>query len=213
MYIPLWVIVIGVIVYVFWAKNKKEKPHHEPEVTEATPPLNNKRTSLNPLFSEEEIARKKEIADKWQEYVVQYFDELFNQEKEEVEAHQKSGNDKAAFKPSEKLISIIQKQSMSLLGRNNAMKDYRKMIESNIAIINGEKIEKVERTYWDQMCSIPYDNFDVIYNPDIYLDDKEMKEMYNNNLEHRKKFWKDSWDYVLKKEYVQKEEENEVYTG
>jgi hypothetical protein len=203
MYIPLWIIVIGVVVYFFWAKNKKEKPEHKKE---ATPPLNDKRTSLNPLFSEEEIARKKETADKWQEYVVQYFDELFNQEKEEVEAHQKSGKDNATFKPSEKLIGIIQKQSMSLLGRNNAMKDYRKMIESNIAIINGGEIEKVEKTYWDQMCHIPYDNFDIIYNPNIYLDDKEMKEMYNSNMEHRKKFWKDSWDYILKKEYVQKED-------
>ena len=211
MYIPLWVIVIGVIVYFFWVKNKGGKPErkleHEKEVAS---PLNDRRTSLNPLFSEEEIARKKETADKWQKYVEQYFDELFKQEKEEVEAHQKSGKDKSAFKPSEKLLDIILKKSMALLGRNNAMKDYRKMIESNIAIINGGDIEKVEKAYWDQMCPIPYGNFDVIDNPDIYLDNKEMKEMHDSNLAHRKKFWRDSWDYILNKEYVEKEEENEL---
>lgn len=201
MYIPLWIIVIAIIAYFFLVKNKKEKPEHKSEHEEKlSPPLNERKTSLNPLFSEAEIAHKKETSDKWQKYVEQYFDELSKQEKEEVEAHQKSGKDKATFKPSEKLIDIIQKQSMSLLGRNNAMKDYRKMIESNIAIINGGEIEKVEKVYWDQVCHIPYGNFDVIHNPEIYLDDKEMKEMYKSNLEHRKKFWRDSWDYILKKE-------------
>lgn len=207
MYIPIWLIVIAVVIYFFWTRNKKEKPESPKETA---PVLNNKKTSLNPLFSEEEISRKKETEDKWQEYVVKYFDELFNQEKAEVEAHQKSGKDKSDFKPSEKLLNIILKQSMSLLGRNNARKDYQKMIESNIAIINGATIDKVEKAYWDQTCLIPYDNFDVIYNPDIYLNYKEMKEMYDSNLKHRKEFWKSSWTYILEKEYVNKEEEKEM---
>lgn len=203
MYIPLWIIIIAIVTYYFWFKNKSEyKTEHKEEIIS----LSEEKTSLNPLFSEAEIARKKETADKWQKYVEQYFDELFKQEKEEVESHQKFGKDQSAFKPSEKLLDIILKKSMALLGRNNAMKDYRKMIESNIAIINGAEIEKVEKTYWDQMSHIPYDNFDVIYNPDIYLDDKEMKEMYDSNLAHRKKFWRDSWDYILEKEIAPKEE-------
>ena len=167
-------------------------------------------STLNPLFSEEEIAHKKETSHEWQKYVERYFNELFKQEKEEVEAHQKSGKDKSTFKPSEKLLDIILKKSMALLGRNSAMKDYQKMIESNISILNGEAIEKVKKAYWNQVCTIPYDSFDVIHHPDIYLYDKDMKEMHDSNLKHREEFWRNSWDYILKKDYVQKEKENKL---
>jgi len=167
-------------------------------------------TTLNPLFSEEEILYKKKVFEDWQHYVEQYFDKLCKKEKEEVEAHHKSGKNKSSFNPSDELRHIILTEAITLVGRNNAMKDHRKMIEANIAILNGNDIEKIEKSYWDQTCKIPYDNLDILYSADAWADEKELKEMYQANLKQRKDFWQSGWDYILEKDYVEKENKSEI---
>lgn len=157
-------------------------------------------TTLNPLFSEEEITSKKKVFEDWQRYVEHYFDELCKKEKEEVETHHKSGKDKTSFKPSDNLLDIILNNALALVGRNNAMKDYRKMIEANIAILNGKSIGETEKGYWDQKCKIPYDNLSIIDSANIWANEKELKEMYQANLKQRKDFWQSSWDYILEKD-------------
>lgn len=107
-------------------------------------------STLNPLFSEKDITHMKKIYEEGQKSVRYYFDKLSKKEKEEIENHHKLGNDKAIFKPSEELIDIIVLISAACVGRNNAMRNHKKMIESNIAILNGEKIEKVEKDYYDK---------------------------------------------------------------
>ncbi len=169
-----------------------------------------KRSStLNPLFSEEEITRMKETYEEGQKSVEHYFDELFKKEKEEVETYQKSGKDKAVFKPSEDLTDIIVLTSAALVGRNNAMRNYQKMIELNIAILNGEKIEKVEKAYYDLPGQV-WNPFSTSMTPGAWLIDEQVKEVYEGFLKDRKEFWKDSWTYILEKDYVKKEEEKEI---
>lgn len=158
-------------------------------------------TTLNPLFSEEEIASKANILEQWQKLSISSLDELSKKEKEEIEVHQKSGKDKLNFKPSEDLLNIILAHSMALVCGRNAKKDRQKMIESNIAIINGEPIEKIEKAYWDQTSGIPYDNLGILDNGDVHLDDRELKEMYESLLKHRKDFWRDRRDYILSKNF------------
>ncbi len=157
-------------------------------------------STINPLFTEEEIARKKQTSEDWQKHVERYFHELLKKEKKEVETHQKSGNNKLTFEPSEELLNIILHESLALVGRNNAKKDYQKMIESNIAILNGEAIEKVEKIYESQICEIPYDNLNIIYSADAWVREKALRDMYDDYLKHRKEYWRDSWDYIVKKE-------------
>lgn len=166
-------------------------------------------STLNPLFSEEEVARKKEIFESWQKYVGHYFNELCKKEKEEVEAHYKSGKDKTSFKPSDNLLNIILNEALTLIGRNNGMKDYQKMIEANIAILNGKSIKEIEKSYWDQKCKIPYDNLSIAGEANIWADEKELKEMYQANLKQRKDFWQSSWNYILEKDYVNEESKQE----
>lgn len=207
------IITIAVLVYIgykltqlvsFYAQN------HKPAETEVEKMRRQKRSStLNPLFSEEEITRMKETSDEGQKCVEHYFDELFKKEKEEVEAHHKSGKDKASFRPSEELTDTIVLTSAALVGRNNAMRNYRKMIESNIAILNGGDIEKVEKAYYDQPGNV-WNPFSTTLSTDAWLLDKQVKEMNEGFLKDRKEFWRDSWTYILEKDYVAKEEEKEI---
>ena len=165
-------------------------------------------TTLNPLFSEEEIIHMKETHEEGQSSVQHYLNELSKKEKKEVEAHHKSGKDKATFKPSEELTDIIVLRSAAIVGKNNAERNHRKMIESNITILNGDSIEKVEENYYDQPGTI------TVWNPssttmsrDAWLLDEQVKEMYGGFLKERKEFWRDSWAYILEKDYTEKEEE------
>src|SRR3990167_2552020 len=151
----------------------------------------------------------KETSEEGQKCVEHYFDELFKKEKEEVDAHHKSGKDKSIFKPSEELTDIIVLTSAALVGRNNAMRNYQKMIESNIAILNGEKIEKAEKAYYDQSGNV-WNPFSTTLSTDAWLLDKQVKEMNGGFLKDRKKFWIDSWVYILEKNYVEKGEDKEV---
>lgn len=205
------IITIAVLVYIgykltqlvsFYAQN--QKPAEVEKVRKQ------KRSStLNPLFSEEEITRMKETSDEGQKCVEHYFDELFKKEKREIEVHHKSGKDKITFKPSEELIDTIVLTSAALVGRNNAMRNHRKMIESNIAILNGDGIEKVEKAYYDQPGNV-WNPFSTTLSTDAWLFDKQVKEMNEGFLKDRKEFWRDSWTYILKKDYVAKEEEKEI---
>ena len=195
------ILIILVLVFIAYKINELVSLYTQTKKPTEIEKIKEQRRSstLNPLFSDEEISHKKETSGEWQKHVDQCFNELCKQEGEEVKNHQKSGKNKSDFQPSDKLLAIILKESMALLGRNNATKDYEKMIESNISVLNGETIEKIEKAYWDQVCGIPYENFGVISHPDTYLRDKDMKEMYDGYLKSRRELWKDSWDYILKR--------------
>ncbi len=205
------IITIAILIYIgykltqlvsFYTQN--QKPAEVEKVRKQ------KRSStFNPLFSEEEITRMKETSDEGQKCVEHYFDELFKKEKEEIETHHKSGKDKATFKPSEELTDTIVFTSAALVGRNNAMRNHRKMIESNIAILNGDSIEKVEKAYYDQPGNV-WNPFSTTLSTDAWLLDKQVKEMNEGFLKDRKEFWRDSWTYILEKDYVEKEEEKEI---
>ena len=202
------IIAIAVLVYIgykltqlvaFYSQNQK--------TVEAEKAQEQKRSStLNPLFSEEEITHMKETYAEGQKCVSHYFDELLKKEKEEVGAHHKSGKDKATFDPSEELVDIIVLTSAALVGRNNAVRNYQKMIESNIAILNGDGIEKVEKTFYDQPGTV-WNPCSTSLSSDAWLSDKQVKETYERFLKDRKEIWKDSWAHILEKDYVAKEEE------
>ena len=75
---PLWIIAIGVIVYFFWIKNKKE----------SAPSLSDEKTSLNPLFSEKQISDSKKLFTNWQKQFEESFGAFQKKEVEEIKKFQ-----------------------------------------------------------------------------------------------------------------------------
>lgn len=118
-------------------------------------------TTLNPLFSEERIATQK-----------QRFDEAMNEQglaREKVRKIREEETSKIK-KPTEMKIELsedyriaLETLCIALVKRLNIQKNYQKMIESNIAILNGKTISETEQQFYDnQKEEFPmYDDVDV----------------------------------------------------
>ncbi len=186
MYMPLWIIAIGVIVYFFWIKNKKE----------SAPSLSDEKTSLNPLFSEKQISDSKKLFTNWQKQ----FEESFGAfQKKEVEEIKKFQGKKEDFKPSDDLLNAIGRNTLARFCANFAKQEYDKMIESNIAIINGEKISAVEKKFYDNSNGvIPYHNLSILYSWDLYK--RIFNKEYGEDVDKRKNYWNTSWDSIRREE-------------
>ena len=186
MYTPLWIIVIGIIVYYFWIKNKKE----------STASLSDEKTSLNPLFSEKQISDSKKLFTNWQK---QFEDSFSAFQKKEVEEIKKYQGKKEDFKPSDNLLNAIGQNTLARFCTNFAKQDYDKMIEANISIINGEKISAVEKKFYDNPNGvIPYHNLSIVYSWDLYK--RIFEKEYEKDVEQRKNYWSTSWDSIRREE-------------
>ncbi|MBI2618296.1 hypothetical protein HYW58_02485 [Candidatus Kaiserbacteria bacterium] len=186
MYTPIWIIAIGVIVYFFWIKNKKE----------LTPSLSDEKTSLNPLFSEKQISDSKKLFTNWQK---QFEDSFSAFQKKEVEEIKKFQGKKEDFKPSDDLLNAIGRNTLVRFCTNFAKQEYDKMIESNISIINGEKISAVEEKFYDNSNGvIPYHNLSIAYSWDLYK--RIFEKEYEKDVEQRKNYWRTSWDSIRREE-------------
>lgn len=104
-------------------------------------------TSLNPLFSEEEVAAAKVLHDRWQKRIDRTFDALQRTEKKEIEAHHRSGRAKNEFAPSIYLKDLIQEMTLAICGRDSTQEKVQRMIEANIAIINGAKLREISESF------------------------------------------------------------------
>lgn len=160
-------------------------------------------TSLNPLFSEEEIASQKNLCEQWQAKVDFYFNLLQQTERKEIEEYHSSGKEKAKFKPSSNLRDIILREAVALVGRNTTEVRARRMIEANISILNGKLISEVSEDFYEKESNIPWENINLT--ADAWIHEPDIRNMFEANLKKREQFWLDSWDYILEKNYLTKE--------
>ena len=182
MYIPFSIIVIGIVVYFIWSKNKKE----------IVSSLSDEKTSLNPLFSEKQISDSKKLFTNWQKQFEESFSAFQKKEVDEIKRFQDRKED---FKPSDNLLDAIGRNTLARFCTNFAKQEYDKMIESNISIINGEKISDVEKKFYDNSNRvIPYHNLSIAY--DWYLYKRIFEKEYEIDVEQRKNYWDKSWDSI-----------------
>ncbi len=160
-------------------------------------------TSLNPLFSEKEIASQRSLSGKWQQKVEFYFDLLQRTEKEEIEIYQSSGKDKSEFAPSAKLRGIILHQSVAMTGRNTTEAKARQMIEANISILNGKSIAETSEKFNSEQDGIPWENTNL--DADAWRNEPEIRKEFEADLLARSEFWQGSWKYILEKTYLTKQ--------
>lgn len=196
----LLLIIIAILVFIAYKLIKVEKAM---QMKSDNPRLSSTlSTSLNPLFSEEEIASQKNLSEKWQAKVQLYFNLLRRTEKEEVEKHHASGKEKTEFKPSARLKDILLQEAVALVGRNTTEVRTNQMIEANISIINGKSIAEVSEQFYKQKSKIPWENTDLTAY--AWQNESEIKNMFEENLKQRSEFWLNSWHYILEKDYLTK---------
>lgn len=193
MYIPLWIIIIGVVVYFFWAKSKKEKTDNKKKISTS---LNDKKTSSNPLFSEKEISDAEKLFTNWRK---QFEDSFSAFQKKEVEEIKNFQGKKEDFKPSKNLLNAIGRNTLARFCANFAKNAHEKMIESNLAVINGKEIAVAEKEFYDKTrSSIPYHNISIDGDWQIY--EREIGKEYKEDVEQRKNYWDTAWDSIQHRE-------------
>jgi hypothetical protein len=155
-------------------------------------------SSLNPLFSEQEIAFQRDIAAKWQSKLEYYFHLLQRHGKNEIKDHHASGKAKTEFKPSAWLKSILLEEAAALVGKNISEIRTRQMIEANISIINGKSIAEVSEQYDRQKGKIPWE--DLGLTASAWQSEPDIEKMYDEKLEQRTAYWLEHWDDILKED-------------
>ena len=152
-------------------------------------------TSLNPLFSEKDIAFQTSLSQEWGKKVEFYFQLLRRTEKEEIERHQSSGKDKSEFVPSSKLKSLILHHSVALTGRNTTEIKAERMIEANISIQHGKFIREVSEKFYSEQDAILWNNVNL--DADAWSDEPEIRKDFEEEFLARRKYWQSSWKYIL----------------
>lgn len=161
-------------------------------------------TTLNPLFSEKDIASQRSLSQEWQKKVEFYFHLLQRTEKEEIQRHQSSGKDKSKFLPSSRLKSLILHQSIAITGRNTTELNAERMIEANISILNGKSIREVSYKFNSEPYNIdiPWDNINL--DVDAWRDEPKIRKAFEEDFLARSEFWQSSWKSILDETYLDK---------
>lgn len=152
-------------------------------------------TTLNPLFSEEDIVIQRSLSQQWQKKVDFYFDLLQKIEKEEIQAHQSSGKDKIEFMPSSKLKSLILRNSVAISGRNITEVKAKRMIEANISILNGKSISETSQEFQCDHDGIPWENTNL--DAEAWSRKPKIKEEFEKDFLARSQYWQSSWQHIL----------------
>ena len=198
------IIIIIILIFIAYRLSQLTDVYLQNQRTKGEKPLK-LNPALYPLFSEEVINLKREQYDFWQKSWESCFEDLQKTERQEVKNHDKLGKGKSLFEPSKELENIIAEETLCIFATNNSKKDYQKMIESNIAILNGKSISEVEDVYYEERSKrskgVPYENTDILFDAEIWVIpsglNSELEETYKESLKTRKEFWHDSWDYIL----------------
>lgn len=157
-------------------------------------------TSLNPLFSEDEISSQRGLSERWQKSVESYFDDLRRIEKEEIKRHQRSGRDKSEFSPSEHLKDTIQRLTVAFHRRDASQVRLRRMIEANISILNGRSITEVSDEFFSQKDEKSFGSPPVQVVSEKFISavhGEEIKREYDDGLLHSAQTWQERWDTIL----------------
>jgi len=205
------VIILGIILYMLWKINNflsifyKEYNNKDKKIEKENKNLGGKIwTTLNPLFSEKEIAITKKSVEDWDAMFCQTFDQMKREERKEIIEWNSLQKDMAKFEPSDYLVYVIKKLALCQIYRVASFQDLRKMIEANIAIFNGITIEQAEKEYEKKKSGKSYwiDPFKinmewVISEVDINKNNADILEQYWSDLDQRRNCWKNDWEYIL----------------
>jgi flagellar basal body rod protein FlgB len=161
----------------------------------ATPKAEALPTTLNPLFSEQDIAFQKSLSQQWQKKVDFYSDLLQKTEKEEIRKYQSSGKDKAEFTASSKLKSLILRNSVAITGRNITEAKAERMIEANISILNGKSISEASEDFHNKHDGIPWENTNL--DAEAWSGEPEIREELEKDFLARYQYWQGSWQHIL----------------
>lgn len=161
----------------------------------ATAKSESSSTTLNPLFSEEDIVFQRNLSQQWQKKIDFYFDLLLKAEKEEILEHQISGKDKTEFIPSSKLKSLILRNSVAISGRNISEVKSERMIEANISILNGKSISDASQMFDGDHDGIPWENTNL--DAEAWSREPRIKEEFEKDLLARSQYWQSNWQHIL----------------
>ena len=152
-------------------------------------------TTLNPLFSEQDITFQRSLSLQWQKKVDFYFDLLQKTEKEEIQKHQSSGRDRSEFTASSKLKSLILRNSIAISGRNITEAKAEHMIEANISILNGKSISEASEKFYSERDGIPWENTNL--DAEAWSREPKIREEFEKDFLARSQYWQSSWKHIL----------------
>lgn len=195
----LLLLIVAILAIIAYKLIGREKAQTVPAATRAE----SLSTTLNPLFSEKDIASQRSLSLEWDKKVEFYSHLLQRTEKEEIQRHQSSGKDKSKFLPSSRLKSLILHQSVAITGRNTTEINAERMIEANISILNGKSIREVSGKFESEQSEqdgiIPWDNINL--DADAWRNEPKIRKAFEEYFLARSEFWQMSWESILAETY------------
>lgn len=179
-------LIILVLIYTAYQLNELAKQFKAEKINKVRP-----FSTLTPLFSEDEIDFYKQKQQQYQTQGDEAWDTMIELEKAEIQAHSAAGKDKKSFEPTEELEKAMAAALIAVLNRNNFRSYWRKMVESNIAILNGAEIGEAENQFYanKNLRMLSHMDFAYKHNP-------EVKKEYEEFVKGRAEYWRDSWDSI-----------------
>ncbi len=187
----LLLIILAVLIYIAYQFNEFVKKNRSLQAN----PIKKLTSTLNPLFTEEEIQNYKQVQENNQAEGGRDWDKMIALETLEIKEHYKSGKEKSTFKPSKQLKQIMSRALVGVLNRNNARYYWRKMVEANIAILNGAEIDKVEKDFYGNKEL----ELEMGMDTDINYESESVKKKYQEFIKAREEYWRNSWEHIIKK--------------
>jgi hypothetical protein len=161
-------------------------------------------SSLNPLFSEEDMAAVRKLHEKWRSISGDLFDKLMKAESEEIKNFHHSGQVKSKFEPSDKLKEILMRDEYSVMAMSICFREIRRMIETNISILNGKSIDEAQKQFWESDSErdlISWRNPEIIEFTGIDGRlSQAAKEEIDRRLSKKKDYWFKHWDGFVERE-------------
>ncbi len=187
----LLILIVVVLVFIAYKVIRIEKVFS----IQSTVKVKNLSTTLNPLFSEQDITFQRSLSQQWQKKIDFYFDLLQKTEKDEIQKHQLSRKDKSEFTATSKLKNLILRNSVAITGRNITEAKAERMIEANISILNGKSISKVSEEFHGAHDGIPWENTNL--DAEAWLREPKIRQEFEKDFLARNQFWQGSWQHIL----------------
>jgi hypothetical protein len=188
-------LILAALIFIGYRIMEFEKKWLKEIGKKSTPTLS---TSLNPLFSEEDIASARERRNEWSAMISRYDEQLFKAEKREIAKHHNSRKGKADFNPSDSLKNDVLRVEYAEQNYLESVNEVRKKIEANISIMNGKSIEEASEQYVRSpgKISIHWQNPAIEKNPIAWS--RLLEDEYEKALKKKMDYWLGSWDQLVK---------------
>ncbi|MEK7082824.1 MAG: hypothetical protein AAB972_01525, partial [Patescibacteria group bacterium] len=142
-----------------------------------------KYNALYPVFSEQVIDHAcKRVSKYWNELCSKH-EKLRQLEHAEARKHHQAGMDASTFDPS--LSWLLQEINFTAVNKNDAEKDLKNKIETNIRALNGMSIEQAEKEYEDHH---------------ICTSNEEIEKLGKDFIKGRRESWHKQWKYLINEE-------------